>query len=465
MLYLFFVICDRINMEMVRMTTIKKHNDKEIEKKVSTKKRVSKRNIDKEEKKDVKKNSVINKVRKIVKGSKKKKKKEVYSDKDVITVMLFSFGIGFIICFGCLSLFIGKNYFSVIHDLKKVVDTYYTIVDNYYGELDKNKLVDGAIEGMIDSVGDVFTSYSDTNSAESFNDTINGSYEGIGCTVATYSDGSIVVIDIFEGSPSDKAGLKINDKIVKVDNESYLDKTGNELANYIKNSGKSSVTLTVMREDSEIDITINLEKVEIPYVSSRVIENDNKKIGYISISLFSDNSYKQFKDKLEELEDNGIEGLIIDVRDNNGGYLTSVTDICSLFLDKGKVIYGLEDSNGIEDKKDKTKEKREYEIVVLINGGSASASEILASAIKESYGGYVVGTTSYGKGTVQQTKKLLDGSMIKYTTQKWLTPNGNCIDGVGVAPTNFVELSEEYYNNPGVDTDNQINEAVNLLIK
>ena len=145
--------------------------------------------------------------------------------------------------------------------------------------------------------------------------------------------------------------------------------------------------------------------------------------------------------------------------------MTSVTDICSLFLDKGKVIYGLEDSKGVENKKDKTKEKREYDIAVVINGGSASASEILASAIKESYGGYVVGTTSYGKGTVQQTKKLLDGSMIKFTTQKWLTPQGNCIDGVGVAPTNFVELSEEYYNNPGMDTDNQINEAVNLLIK
>jgi len=147
------------------------------------------------------------------------------------------------------------------------------------------------------------------------------------------------------------------------------------------------------------------------------------------------------------------------------GFLTSVTDICSIFLNKGEVIYKLEDSNGIENKKDKTKENREYKIAVLIDGGSASASEILASVIKESYGGYVVGTTSYGKGTVQQTKKLLDGSMIKYTTQKWLTPQGNFIDGVGVAPTNYVELNEEYYNNPSFDNDNQINEAVNLLIK
>ncbi|UKI28073.1 MAG: S41 family peptidase [Bacilli bacterium] len=125
----------------------------------------------------------------------------------------------------------------------------------------------------------------------------------------------------------------------------------------------------------------------------------------------------------------------MDVRNNNGGYLTAVTDICNLFLEKGKVIYQLEDTSGKIKKKDTTKEKRNYEVVVLINGGSASASEILASAIKESYGGEVLGTNSYGKGTVQQTKKLLDGSMIKYTTQKWLTPEGNFINEVGVTPT------------------------------
>lgn len=447
------------------MATVKKDNNKEEKKKVNVKKRVNKRQIDKEEKKLTKKNSVIDRIKGMLKKSKKKKKKEVYSDKDVIAVMLFSLGIGFIICFGTMSLFIGKNYVSVVHDLKKVVDTYYTIVDNYYGELDKDKLVDGAIEGMINSVGDVFTSYSDSENTESFNETINGSYEGIGCTVATYSDGSIVVIDIFENSPSDVAGLEIGDIILKVDNESYEGKTSNDMANYIKNSGKSSVTLTVKREDSEIDITINLDKVEIPYVSGKVIEKEGKNIGYIDIGLFADNSYQQFKDKLEELEKKDIEGLIIDVRDNNGGYLTSVTDISSLFLKKGEIIYQLEDSNGTQTRKDKTKDSRSYEIAIIINGGSASASEILASTIKECYGGYVVGTTSFGKGTVQQTKKLIDGSMIKYTTQKWLTPDGNSIDGVGVAPTNYVELSDEYYNSPSFENDNQINEAINLLIK
>lgn len=379
--------------------------------------------------------------------------------------MIFSIGIGILMCFGGISIITGKNYLAVTKDLKKVVDTYYAIVDNYYGELDKDKLIDGAVEGMISSVGDTFTSYSDTESTSSFDETINGSYEGIGCTVATLEDGTISVIDMFDDSPSYKAGLKVGDVILKVDGESYEGKNSNDISNYIKNSGKSKIVLTVKRNNEEKDISINLSKVEIPHVSGKVIEQDNKKIGYIKISLFASNSYKQFKNKLDELEKSNIDDLIIDVRDNSGGYLSSVTDICNLFLDKGKVIYQLEDSKGKVKKKDTTKEKRKYDIVVLINGGSASASEILASAIKESYGGDIVGTNSYGKGTVQQTKKLLDGSMIKYTTQKWLTPDGNSINEVGVTPTKVVELNEEYFNNPTTENDNQLQEAINIIIK
>lgn len=420
-------------------------------------------------KKDIKKKKDSNKKVKDKKveivNDNKTKEKELYTSKEVIIVMIFSIGIGILMCFGGISIITGKNYLAVTKDLKKVVDTYYAIVDNYYGELDKDKLIDGAVEGMISSVGDTFTSYSDTESTSSFDETINGSYEGIGCTVATLEDGTISVIDMFDDSPSYKAGLKVGDVILKVDGESYEGKNSNDISNYIKNSGKSKIVLTVKRNNEEKDISINLSKVEIPHVSGKVIEQDNKKIGYIKISLFASNSYKQFKNKLDELEKSNIDDLIIDVRDNSGGYLSSVTDICNLFLDKGKVIYQLEDSKGKVKKKDTTKEKRKYDIVVLINGGSASASEILASAIKESYGGDIVGTNSYGKGTVQQTKKLLDGSMIKYTTQKWLTPDGNSINEVGVTPTKVVELNEEYFNNPTTENDNQLQEAINIIIK
>lgn len=420
-------------------------------------------------KKDIKKKKDGNKKVKEKKieivNDNKNKERELYTSKEVIIVMIFSIGIGILMCFGGISIITGKNYLAVTKDLKKVVDTYYAIVDNYYGELDRDKLIDGAVEGMISSVGDTFTSYSDTDSTSSFDETINGSYEGIGCTVATLEDGNISVIDMFEDSPSYKAGLKVGDIILKVDGESYEGKNSNDISNYIKNSGKSKIVLTVKRDNEEKDISINLSKVEIPHVSGKVIEQDSKKIGYIKISLFASNSYKQFKNKLDELEKSNIDDLIIDVRDNSGGYLSSVTDICNLFLDKGKVIYQLEDSKGKVKKKDTTKEKRKYDIVVLINGGSASASEILASAIKESYGGDIVGTNSYGKGTVQQTKKLLDGSMIKYTTQKWLTPDGNSINEVGVTPTKVVELNEEYFNNPTTENDNQLQEAIKLILE
>lgn len=421
-------------------------NKKDIKKKKDSNKKVKEKKVD------------------IVNDS-KNKERELYTPREVIIVMIFSIGIGILMCFGGISIITGKNYLAVTKDLKKVVDTYYAIVDNYYGELDRDKLIDGAVEGMISSVGDTFTSYSDTDSTSSFDETINGSYEGIGCTVATLEDGTISVIDMFEDSPSYKAGLKVGDIILKVDGESYEGKNSNDISNYIKNSGKSKIVLTVKRDNEEKDISINLSKVEIPHVSGKVIEQDSKKIGYIKISLFASNSYKQFKNKLDELEKSNIDDLIIDVRDNSGGYLSSVTDICNLFLDKGKVIYQLEDSKGKVKKKDTTKEKRKYDIVVLINGGSASASEILASAIKESYGGDIVGTNSYGKGTVQQTKKLLDGSMIKYTTQKWLTPDGNSINGVGVTPTKVVELNEEYFNNPTTENDNQLQEAIKSILE
>lgn len=441
----------------------KKEEEKENKKK-TTKVNKTKQTKDKikDKDKEVKENKENNK-KKI--NIKLLKNNNLYNTKEVIVIMLFSLGIGFLMCFGTLSLITGRNYFAVSKDLDKVVDTYYAIVDNYYGDLDRDALIDGAVEGMISSVGDTYTSYTDPNSTETFNETITGSYEGIGCSIASYESGEIIVIEVFEDSPAMNAGLKVGDIIKKVDGESYEGKISTDISNYVKNSGKEKVVFTIERDNNEIDITINLSKVEIPYVSGKVIEKNNQKVGYINLSLFSSTSYKQFNNKLKELEKEKIDSLIIDVRGNSGGYLTSVTDISNLFLEKGKIIYRLEDTSGTIKKKDTTKEKRTYPVVVLIDSASASASEILASAIKESYGGLVVGTNSYGKGTVQQTKKLLDGSMIKYTTQKWLTPNGNFINEVGVTPTNEVKLSEEYYANPSENTDNQLQEALNLLTK
>lgn len=390
----------------------------------------------------------------------------MYSFKEVVVIMFFSLGLGFFACLSFVKIFNnGRSYMALSNDLSKFVDTYYAIKDNYYGELDNEKLVDSAIKGMISAVGDEYTSYSDTDDADNFKQTVSGIYEGIGCTVGVNLDNKIVVVDMFKDSPAEKAGLKVGDIIIKIDGEDFVGKSSTDMSNYVKFSKNSKVVLTIIRDEETMELDVERKKIEIPYVSGEVITKDDMKIGYIDISLFSSTIYDQFKRELEKLEKENISGLVIDVRGNSGGYLSGVTDILNLFLKKGDVIYQLESGNKKQIKKDTTKEKRDYPVAVLVNGGSASASEILASAIKESYNGYVVGTKTYGKGTVQQTTTLPDGSMVKYTVQKWLTPNGNWINEVGVEPTDIVELDISYAENPIIENDNQLQKALELVTK
>ncbi|MCI7241118.1 MAG: S41 family peptidase [Bacilli bacterium] len=390
----------------------------------------------------------------------------MYSFKEVVVIMFFSLGLGFFACLSFVKIFNnGRSYMALSNDLSKFVDTYYAIKDNYYGELDNEKLVDSAIKGMISAIGDEYTSYSDTDDADNFKQTVSGIYEGIGCTVGVNLDNKIVVVDMFKDSPAEKAGLKVGDIIIKIDGEDFVGKSSTDMSNYVKFSKNSKVVLTIIRDEETMELDVERKKIEIPYVSGEVITKDDMKIGYIDISLFSSTIYDQFKRELEELEKENISGLVIDVRGNSGGYLSGVTDILNLFLKKGDVIYQLESGNKKQIKKDTTKEKRDYPVAVLVNGGSASASEILASVIKESYNGYVVGTKTYGKGTVQQTTTLPDGSMVKYTVQKWLTPNGNWVNEVGVEPTDTVELDISYAENPIMENDNQLQKALELVTK
>lgn len=390
----------------------------------------------------------------------------MYSFKEVVVIMLFSLGLGFFACLSFAKIFNnGRSYMALSNDLSKFVDTYYAIKDNYYGELDNEKLVDSAIKGMISAIGDEYTSYSDTDDADNFKQTVSGIYEGIGCTVGVNLDNKIVVVDMFKDSPAEKAGLKVGDIIIKIDGEDFVGKSSTDMSNYVKFSKNSKVVLTIIRDEETMELDVERKKIEIPYVSGEVITKDDMKIGYIDISLFSSTIYDQFKRELEKLEKENISGLVIDVRGNSGGYLSGVTDILNLFLKKGDVIYQLESGNKKQIKKDTTKEKRDYPVAVLVNGGSASASEILASVIKESYNGYVVGTKTYGKGTVQQTTTLPDGSMVKYTVQKWLTPNGNWVNEVGVEPTDTVELDISYAENPIMENDNQLQKALELVTK
>ena len=312
---------------------------------------------------------------------------------------------------------------------------------------------------MLEETGDNYTTYSNKKDTKDFIENVSGTYKGIGCTVSVNKDNNIYIASIFANTPAEKAGLKENDIILKIDGKDYQGKTSNDMANYIKNNHNKEIKLTILREEKETEITIIRDKVEIPTVTSKIIEEDGKNIGYIDISIFSSVTTKQFKKQLKELETKKIKGLIIDVRNDSGGYLSTTTDIASMFLKKGQVIYQLEDNNKTEKIKDKTTEHRTYPIAILVNTASASASEILAAAIKESYGGYVVGVETYGKGTVQKTKTLSDGSMIKYTIQKWLTPKGNWIDKEGLKPTDYVAI------NLTGEGDTQLEAATKLIVE
>lgn len=389
--------------------------------------------------------------------------KNNYSFSEVFVVTLVSLIIGAFACFSVLTIFTGgRNYFKLSKELSKFYDAYDTITDNYYGDISKEELVDSAISGMVSSVGDIYTSYSDTDTTSKFDEMVNGTYEGIGCVIQQ-SETDMKIITVYDNSPAEKAGLKVDDKIIKVDDIDISTTTASKLGDYIKSGAKDKITMTIIRGEEEKVVTLSREKIEIPVVTAKTFESNGKKIGYLQISIFSSVANKQFKENLEKLEKDGIDGLIIDVRNNNGGYLTTVTDITSSLLPKGKIIYQIQKDDKKVATKDKTSTKREYPIAVLVNGGSASASEILAGAIKESYKGYVVGTKTYGKGTVQQVKKLSDGSMIKYTVENWLTPDGNWINGKGIEPTNVVDMDSAYYENPGDENDNQLQKALLLV--
>jgi len=389
--------------------------------------------------------------------------KDNYSFSEVFIITIVSLVLGIFASFSIVAIFVnGRNIFKMSRELGRFYDAYSVLVDNYYGDIDKKQLIDDAIYGMVSSVDDTYTSYVDNDNTSDFDEMVSGIYEGIGCTILQIDD-SIKIHEVYKDGPSDKAGLKKGDIIKSVDEMIASEVTVNELSDYIKHSNISKIQMVVIRDDTELTLTIVRDKVEIPSVSTKVYDKNNKKIGYMSISIFSSVSDVQFKEKLGELEKENIDGLIIDVRNNNGGYLSSVSEILSSLLPKGNVIYQVEKNKDKNIVKDKTNEKRDYPIAVLTNMNSASASEILAASIKESYHGFVVGTKTYGKGTVQQVKRLSDGSMIKYTVENWLTPKGNWINKVGVEPTHMVELTEEYLKNPGDDTDRQLQKALELV--
>ena len=349
-------------------------------------------------------------------------------------------------------------------DFKEFIDTYNDIRENYYKDVDKEELLDAGIKGMLEYLGDDYSLYMSKEDTEAFNEQVEGKYKGIGVEIQQI-DEVVSISRIFDNTPASKSGLKVGDIFLKVGKENVEGKTPSEISALIKGSTEKEVKIKVKRDKKELEFTLTLEEVEIESITSEIMEKNGKKIGYISISTFASNTYSQFLAELTELEVKGFDSLVIDVRGNTGGYLSTVTSIASIFLEKGKVIYQLDTKGVVEKNKDVTPMSKDYPIAVLVDKGSASASEILAAALKESYGASVVGTYSYGKGTVQRAYTLESGATVKYTIQKWLTPKGNWINEVGVEPTIAVELDEAYFENPSNEADNQLQKALEELSK
>lgn len=367
----------------------------------------------------------------------------------------------------CSGLIIYNNYRNNNHinyselssdkNIQKFISSYMSLIDNYYEEVDREKIVNSAINAMYAELGDPYTTFLSEDETKLLQATLAGKYQGIGVRIFQAANGNLSIVEVFKNSPAEKAGLQVNDIFKLVDGVDVTGKNALEVSTLIKENPDKVSRITILRGEEEITVEVSKEELNIPSITTEIIDKENSKLGYIGIEIFSETTASQIKDELDELHKNNITGLIIDVRNNSGGYLQSSNDISELFLEKGKTIYSLSTKKETKVFKDETDAKTDYPIIVLINGASASASEILAGALKESYGATLVGEKTFGKGKVQQTYNLKDGGMVKYTSAKWLTPNGDWVDGVGIAPDHEVVLTNEDVE------DTQLNKAIELL--
>lgn len=351
-------------------------------------------------------------------------------------------------------------------EMKKFIKDYNEIKENYYEDINDKEILKKALESVVNSLGDPYSTVIDNSLSNSINTELKGQYSGFGIQIANTKDNRILIVSIIDDSPALEAGLKAGDIILKMDGESVEGKTTDEFTKLVKSSNKQTITLTLLRDNKEIDIAVTRKIVTLKSVSSKIFEQEGKKVGYIYISIFAANTDSQFKKELIDLEKKGINSLIIDVRDNTGGHLTSVENIISMFLDKKHVIYQIESKGKTTKTYSKNNDSKKYKVVMLVNENSASASEMLTAAMKEEYNSEVVGMKTFGKGTVQEVGNTSNTNLnYKITTKKWLTPKGNWINKKGIEPTIKVELSKDYIKNPSEETDNQLKTAIETAIK
>jgi len=337
------------------------------------------------------------------------------------------------------------------------------LVDLYYlNEVDDDALADGVYKGLIEGLGDRYSRY---YTAEEYTEEVEdseGTYEGIGVLISGLPDGNVRIEECYEGSPGSAAGLQKNDIITMLDGVSVTEMSLSDVVERIQNTASGSVTVTILREGGdgageELEITVPVAHVELPSVFSEMMED---RTGYILISEFKSVSYHQFCDAYDSLSAEGMEKLVIDLRGNPGGYLDVVCDILRRILPKGLIVY-TEDKNGVREEEYSDGESPiQIPLAVLVDGNSASASEIFAGAVKDYKIGTIVGTTTYGKGIVQSIRVYKDGSAVKLTTSHYYTPEGHDIHEVGITPDVEVAMDEDVLLSEG---DIQLQKAVEIL--
>lgn len=380
-------------------------------------------------------------------------KKEESSKKsvfEIITIIVII--IIFCLLVGNVAFGKKKNNINTVQmdsELKTFIEQYNYILENYYKDVDKGELIESAISGMLSSL-DEHSTFID-NDSNSFSVSLTGYYDGVGIGINNTSNGDIIITQVYPGTPAEEAGLKNGDIVIKINNEELKNTTSSELVEKI---GKlNTMKLTIKRNGEELEVNLTKRRVVLQSVYKEMFDNN---IGYIYVDIFALNTYQQFKEALESLENNNMTKLIIDLRNNTGGHLSTVENMISLFLDKHHVIYQIEDKNGVEKNYSKGNKDKTYPIVILQNNISASASEVMTSALKENLNAYIIGEVSYGKGTVQELINVNTLGQYKVTTKKWLTPNGNWINEIGIKPDLEVSISDP-------SEDSQLEAAVNYL--
>lgn len=351
----------------------------------------------------------------------------------------------------------GMSNTAKIRQIEEMLDTYY--VEDYDKELAEELMYTGLVAG----VGDPYTYYLSADSLAEQVEKNSGHFVGIGVEIYAGDDGYIVVSSVTPGGPAEAAGILAEDKITEVDGESITGKTAADVSALVKGEEGTDVTLTIFRESTGevLEKTVTRQDIQVQTVSWRMMDDN---IGYISITNFRENTYSQFKEALDTLEAEGMEKLVLDLRNNTGGLVKSAHEIGEELLPEGIMVYTMDKEGNREDTLCDDV-YNDVPMVVLVNGNSASAAEILAGAIQDTGRGELIGTTTFGKGLVQRLFTLPDGSGLNVTIQKYYTPNGTSIHGVGITPDYEVELPEEYAEQTNIppETDTQLQKAVEVL--